>query len=179
MKNISKSFLKECFTHADGVLVWNKRPVHHFKSEPISRTFNKQFSGKPAGAKRNKGSKQYIYVTIGDSMYSAHQLVWFLYNGKFPKNCIDHINGNSLDNRIENLRDVTQAENNRNIKRSALNKSGCTGVSWRKDSNKWVVKIGVRGKSKSFGSFKDFELAELVANEVHDRLDYHSNHGVL
>jgi len=177
MAEINKSFLSECFTHIDGVLVWNKRPVHHFKSEPTSRTFNKQFSGKPAGAKRLKGTKRYIYIIIGDSAYSAHRLVWFMYNGKFPDNHIDHINGNSLDNRIENLRDVTQAENNRNIKKTKRNKSGCVGVSWGKDANKWIVRIGVKGYHKYFGSFDDFEFAELLANEVHSHFDYHPNHG--
>jgi hypothetical protein len=169
----------ECFTYKSGVLVWNKRPSHHFKSESISRAFNSQFSGEIAGTERKKGSKRYSYVAIGDKTYSTHSLVWFIYNGRFPENCIDHINGNSLDNRIENLRDVTKAENNRNIKRSAFNKSGCTGVSWRKDSGKWVVRIGVRGSHKNFGSFDDLELAELIANEVHSYLGYHQNHGAM
>lgn len=178
MKKLTKKFLNECFAHVDGVLIWNKRPVHHFESEPRSRTFNKQFSGTIAGTKRNKGSKQYIYITIGGPVYSAHSLVWFMYNGKFPENHIDHINGNSIDNNIENLRDVTQAENNRNIKKTKRNKSGCVGVSWGKSVNRWVVRIGVNGKHKHFGSFKDFEFAELLANEVHAHLGYHPSHGV-
>ena len=177
MKKLSKKFLHECFTHTGGELVWNTRPTRHFDSEPRSRTFNKQFAGKVAGATRNKGAKQYTYITIGGSVYSAHSLTWFMYNGKPPTHHIDHINGNSLDNSIENLRDVTQAENNKNIKMTKKNKSGCVGVSLRGDNKKWVVRIGVNGKYKHFGAFKDFEFAELLANEVHSYLGYHANHG--
>jgi len=42
-----------------------------------------------------------------------HRLVWVLVYGRFPKQ-IDHINGNPKDNRIENLREVNQSENDMN-----------------------------------------------------------------
>lgn len=43
-----------------------------------------------------------------------HRVAWFLYYGKWPEKCIDHINGDRSDNRIENLRDVSHSENSLN-----------------------------------------------------------------
>jgi hypothetical protein len=49
---------------------------------------------------------------------AAHRLVWFLHHGAWPKQVIDHINRVKLDNRVENLRDVSAAENMLNAERS-------------------------------------------------------------
>lgn len=99
-------------------------------------------------------------------------------NGVEVDECVDHINGDSLDNRSENLRAVTQKDNNKNRKLTTKNNSGVCGVSWNKDNNKWRVRIGLKGKQKHFGFFNDIELAELVAQEAYSVLGYHANHGV-
>lgn len=56
----------------------------------------------------------YKTVSINKRQVYAHRFVWFIYYGEWPKNEIDHINGDKRDNRIENLRDVTPRENCRN-----------------------------------------------------------------
>lgn len=81
----------------------------------------------------------------------------FLLN--YPKNkCIDHINRNTLDNRKQNLRICTIFENNQN---KGNNKSGCVGVCWDKNRNKWHVMIG----KKNLGRFNNFEDAIKARNE--------------
>ena len=58
------------------------------------------------------------------------------------------------------------------------NTSGVKGVSWRRKSKKWTVRVTVDGEYKSFGSYDDLELAELVAIEARNK--YHkefANHG--
>ena len=56
----------------------------------------------------------YIILKIKGKQYKAHRIAWFLYYGTFPKQNIDHINNIRNDNRIINLRDVPQSENNKN-----------------------------------------------------------------
>lgn len=61
-----------------------------------------------------KGSTRngYIRINIKDKVYSMHRLVWEAFNGPIPEEkVVDHINGNKSDNRLENLRLVTQSEN--------------------------------------------------------------------
>lgn len=140
-------------------------------------TFNKQFSGNAAGTDRVKNKKIYRYVQLGDKAYAAHRIVWVMFNGKFKFSDIDHIDGNSLNNNIENLRNVPRSENNKNIRLLKTNTSGVSGVSWRSDMQKWGVRIGINGVSKRLGNFIDFELAELVATEARELFGYHANHG--
>ena len=68
---------------------------------------------------------------------------------------VDHINGNPLDNRRENLRLCSNQENNRNKGKKSDNTSGFKGVSWSKQTGKWLANITVDGKSKYLGYFDD------------------------
>ena len=77
-------------------------------------------------------------------------------NLEFPEGMeVDHINGNSLDNRKSNLRICTHKENVRNQKLSAANTSGYRGVSWNKASKKWEAYIKVNQKRIYLGKFVD------------------------
>lgn len=91
-----------------------------------------------------------------------------MHHGYLP-DVIDHIDGDILNNKIENLRPATHTQNMRNTKLSSRNNSGVKGVNWDKKSNKWRVHISVDGKTKTFGRFKDMELAELIAIEARDK----------
>ena len=90
---------------------------------------------------------------------------------RFILNCssdmfIDHINGNRLDNRKQNLRICTQTENNRNTKTPLNNTSGIKGVYWDKKLNKWRVKICVNRKQIHLGLYDTLEKAKEVRQKA-------------
>lgn len=68
---------------------------------------------------------------------------------------IDHINGDTLDNRRENLRVCNNTQNQRNQKLSNRNTTGYKGVSWHKKEKKWISRIRVNNKLIHLGYFKD------------------------
>lgn len=67
----------------------------------------------------------------------------------------DHIDGNQLNHRKNNLRESTNTQNCRNCKISKNNTSGYKGVIFRKDTKKWQGQIMVNRKHKSLGSYKN------------------------
>lgn len=67
----------------------------------------------------------------------------------------DHIDGNGLNNTRENIRFVSQSDNCKNRSLSSRNSSGCTGVCWRKDKQKWRAYITVGRKTIHLGYFLD------------------------
>ena len=74
---------------------------------------------------------------------------------------VDHINGNTLDNRRENLRIVTQSENSLN--RAAHRKGRLPGTTFHKDFKKWEAQMVVAGKRHYLGIFN----TELEANKAY------------
>ncbi|WP_261540538.1 HNH endonuclease [Burkholderia multivorans] len=75
---------------------------------------------------------------------------------------VDHINGNKLDNRKENLRICTNTQNAWNRGAQCNNRSGFKGVSWFKRDRKWVARIRVAGKYKHLGYYFTLEEAHEV-----------------
>lgn len=78
--------------------------------------------------------------------------------GAAPGVMVDHINGNTLDNRRENLRVCSNSDNQKNRHR-ANGSSRFKGVCWNKQSNKWQAGIKLNGKSKHLGLFGSEEDA--------------------
>lgn len=120
---------------------------------------------KPAGTKLSTG---YLGIVIGPKRYLAHRLCWLLHYGELPKDQIDHINGNKTDNRIVNLREATNSQNGKNLKLSARNTSGVTGVTFDKQTQKWRASIKVDGKDinlKRWASFEDAVSARKAAEQ--------------
>lgn len=116
----------------------------------------------------------YYLVQIKKKKYKAHHLAWLYVYGYLPER-LDHINGDRLDNRIDNLREVTNQENLKNSKRFSTNTSGFTGISKYKD--KWRAYIVVDGKQKHLGVFDDIEEAKQARLSANITYGYHQNHG--
>lgn len=114
-------------------------------------------------------SNGYRLISVFNVRVWEHRLAWFYTTGSWPKNHIDHINGNPSDNRICNLRDVTRSinlQNRHNATKS--NKSGFLGVIAR--GNRWRSRIKVEGKDVYIGTFDTKEKAHqayIEAKRIH------------
>jgi hypothetical protein len=80
--------------------------------------------------------------------------------------CVDHKNGNGLDNRRCNIREASLADNQHNMRLSIRNKSGYKGVCWDKYAKKWRAMIGVKGRLKNLGSFTTPQEAAAAYNNA-------------
>lgn len=159
-----------------GELKWKERPVWMFPSGSAGRsghasTWNKKNAGNVAfPSVGNHGYK--VGSVLGISM-TAHRMVWALHHGEWPSHQIDHINHVRSDNRIINLRVVTQSENGRNMTRSKRNKSGVTGVFWVEERQKWLARI----KNKHVGIFTNKSDAIAARKAAEKKYGFHPNHG--
>ena len=148
------------FEYKDGVLYWKVRPANCKKIGDIVGSTN--------------GTKQpYFRSKYQEHRFMIHQVVFLMHKGYLPK-IIYHIDGNIHNNRIENLREVTQSQNLQNQKMHSNNSTGYRCVFWNKHHKKWSVRVALNGKMVINKFFKDFELACLVADEARDK--FHGNY---
>lgn len=117
--------------------------------------------GSIAGCKKADG---YIRVQYLGGMLQAHRVAWAIFYGSWPNGFIDHKNRNRSDNRIENLRLATHAENIRNTTVRSHNKLGLKGVEQKHD--RFAARIVVDGKRIRLGSFATKEEAALAYLEA-------------
>ena len=163
-----------------GDFYWKHRPRDTFKTLRACNIWNTRFANKKAGCRANRGYSSRddyckIEITIFDRNRFAHRLAWFMHYGEWPKDEIDHINGDATDNRIENLRDVSTKENGRNKSIHVNNTTGVTGVSKR--NGKFRATIKVDGKSKELGLYDTLEAAAAARKEAEIKYGFHENHG--
>ena len=131
MSELNQELLKEHLEYRDGHLWWIK---------PTNRRIK---IGQQFGCCNSEG---YIFGGLRGKYYSEHRLIWLYHCGKWPKECIDHINGVRDDNRIENLREATNQQNQFNRKSEKDSSSQYKGVSWCKLSKKWRAYYQHKGK---------------------------------
>lgn len=119
---------------------------------------------------------EYLQARIQKENFLIHRLIWFIEKGEWPKHQIDHIDGNGLNNKIQNLRDVPVSEQSKNLSRRETNTSGVTGVTWNKNIRKWVAQISVNNEAKYLGKFDLFEDAVKIRKEAEKKYGFHANH---
>lgn len=120
------------------------------------RRSNRAPKGSVAGCKDRHG---YVVIRLNTILYKAHRLAWLYCYGAWPVKNLDHINQNPSDNRISNLREVDQHENNQNRRVQQNSTSGTTGVSLHKASGRWHARIYAREGCRSLGYYATREAA--------------------
>ena len=100
----------------------------------------------------------YLILKIKGVQYKAHRLAWLYVYGEMPSKNIDHINGNKLDNRISNLRDVPQSVNVKNTNREPNPDTGCIGIHYDTSTNGLLAKYTTRINGNTF-RFRKLEKA--------------------
>lgn len=131
-------------------------------------------AGGEAGTKTPLG---YRVITVGYKRILAHRLAFVFMTGSLPDGEVDHINGDGMDNRWENLRVVSRAENMRNVRRSKYNMSGISGVTWIHIRSKWGAQISVGNKTKKLAYTSDFFEACCARKSAENKFNFHENHG--
>jgi hypothetical protein len=105
-------------------------------------------------------SHGYKDAVVEGTRSRVHRLIWLYVNGKWPDGQIDHINGDTTDNRISNLRDVRPQVNSQNKRHPPTHsKSGYLGVCFNTSRGKWKASICVGGRHKHVGHFNTAEEA--------------------
>lgn len=92
-------------------------------------------------------------IMINKKRYYTNVLAWFYMTGEYPKFQIDHINGDSSDDKWTNLRLATISQNQHNAKIRSDNNSGYKGVSWHKQHQKWQAYLNLDCKRIYLGYF--------------------------
>lgn len=162
-----------------GKLFWKERSIETFCDGAHTAGHNvRKWNGKHSGTEAFRcvsGAGYKFGQFLGQKMY-AHRVIWKIATGTEPL-IIDHINGNPLDNRISNLRSVTQSANIQNSARPRNNTSGVIGVHWYPPLKKWHARLKKGGKTFHLGYFEeiaDAAAARIAAERLHG---FHENHG--
>jgi len=110
---------------------------------------------------------KYLHISLMNEgaikTFRVHRLIanTFLPNPE-KKKCVDHINRDCYDNRLENLRFATHTENSQNKKICKNNKSGFIGVSYLKDGNKYRARITHNNSLIHLGCYSTAEEASMA-----------------
>lgn len=147
--DLSQSELKDLlhYNPDTGVFTWNKS-ISRIKKGDIAGSIN-----------INADGYKRIRIEIKRKKHQAHRLAWFYMYGRWPINQIDHIDGNPLNNRILNIRECSNSENQQNRSLNKNNNSGYFGVTFHKPTGKFQSQIRKNGKNKYLGRFDNPEEA--------------------
>jgi len=120
---VDQEYIKNLFDYSDGKLFWKLK-----KSDKIK-------IGQEAGTLRKNNYKD---IRIDGKNYRTHRLIYLYHYGFIPE-YLDHVDGNTLNNKIENLRPATVKQNSYNRTKQVNNTSGYKGVYLHKATKKWVA----------------------------------------
>lgn len=157
MKAVTKELLHELCYYMDGELFWKEKKYRRKMNVPIGHVHHTGYKA----------------INFRNKFYYLHRLVWLYHHGFLPP-VLDHIDGNPLNNRVENLRVATRTQNAQNRKLNANSSTGVKGLCFYKKYNKWKAQLGVNGKYVYLGWFSNFDEAVNAINR--SRADAHGTY---
>jgi len=120
---------------------------------------------KPKHTYTKPNKSGYLVCHIKGKQYRVHRIVWKLHTFQDPGDLtIDHINHDTTDNRIENLRLATQKDQNYNFKRKPK------GYRWDEKRHRFIVFITINGRYNYLGSYREEEDAIQRFSEVYEEI---------
>lgn len=150
---LSQDLLHELFEYRDGELIWRVRRGN-------------VAVGAVAGT---VGTHGYSQIGINRVLYLTHRLIFLMHNGYLPK-YVDHIDGDKLNNRGDNLREATHSQNLCNTGARSDNTSGYKGVTFIKNMGKWRAQVMKNGKYHYGGYHDTAEEANEAATALREKL---------
>lgn len=153
---------------SSGKLFWKKTTTNRVKAGDEAGSFCK--------------STGYINVFIDGQGYTLHRIAILLATGIYDKTVqVDHVDHDRGNNRLNNLRVVSRAENMRNQSLRNTNKTGVTGVSvryTRKGTKRYTANIMYNYKSIFLGNYDTLEEAATARLQAEIKYGFHPNRGL-
>lgn len=157
---MEQAYLKERLLYAPrkGVFYWVTPPATH-----------PRLLGEEAGSRVVTNGKPYFAIQIDGKKYKRGRLAFLFMEGRWPTEMIDHINGDGLDDRWENLREATATENAWNHKGRAKSSDLPMGVR-ATASGKYAARIGYKGELITIGVFATAKGAATAYRQARERI---------
>ena len=162
-------FLDEAF-EADferGVLIWRRRPMHHFAEARAGKLINTRFAGREVRGEVSKGYRL-VRIRIGGKAVRLriHRVIWALHYGSWPGE-LDHRDRDKQNNRISNLRLATRT---RQMQNTAHAPPQTLLVGAYPNGSGFCSRISVDGQDRYLGQFATAEEASKAYLEAKKRL---------
>jgi hypothetical protein len=139
---VQKSDVDERFRYVDGDLFWENGPRE----------------GEKAGWVSDNGYTYINFLCGGKRVRMLkHRIIFLMHHGYLPDS-VDHVDRNSRNDCIENLRESNKSQNALNTDPRANNKSGYKGV-WEDRNGKFQASVYMRGKKVYLGTYDSIEEA--------------------
>jgi len=177
----SREYLVSAFRYEPltGGLTWKTRPTSHFKetgyrsAEHTANLWNNRYALTTAGRLTNDG---YLRVCLDGVKYLVHRIIYKMIHGVDPDN-VDHDNGNKTENTPDNVISKTVSGNMQNKRKYINNLSGCSGVTWAENCNKWRATLNVNKVAVPLGYFCLLEDAVAARKNAEAKYGFTARHG--
>lgn len=169
----TKEYFDKYLTTKDGHLYFKERHRDEFSCDRTWKSTNAKVKGKLAEYIVDQIRYKYFTTCLNYKKFRTHRIIFCMTYGYMPKE-VDHIDCNPLNNKPENLRDCEPGKNQCNRGKQLNNTTGYKGVTYCKQSNKFVCQIGHKNKNIYGGRYDKAVDAAIAYNQL--AIKYHGKY---